>query len=317
MVGDARLRARGRCDLPLPSEERGIAAAVPIVKAGYPLYPARSMLPPTFFFADHALSARLEAADAALLAELSLAIANHRPESHAVALSIAGGCAAFVGPIPPSRAAGLGMRGPVTTSELDALEDFYRSRGVPARILASPFADPSLFEQLGARGFRLVELDTMLVRRIEPGETLPSTTGDIAVRAARPEEGSAWVRASFEGMFESPAPPPADRLATFEAGFHAPGITYFFAEAGGVTTGTGATHIHEGAADFFATSTLPASRNCGVQAALIVARLAFAQAAGCDLCFSRTMAGSGSQRNLERCGFRPVYSRATMIKRFG
>jgi hypothetical protein len=66
----------------------------------------------------------------------------------------------------------------------------------------------------------------------------------------------------------------------------------------------------------FATGTLPASRKRGAQGALIGARLAAAQAAGCDICFSRTAAGSSSQRNLERWGFRAIYSRASMIKRF-
>jgi hypothetical protein len=120
----------------------------------------------------------------------------------------------------------------------------------------------------------------------------------------------------MEGMFESPEPPRSDLLEIFGAGFHTPSITYLIASIGGVIAGTGAVDIHDGTADLFATSTVAASRNRGVQAALILARLAIAQATGCDLCFSRTSAGSGSQRNLERHGLRPVYSRASLIKRF-
>lgn len=252
-----------------------------------------------------------------MLAALVRTLAARRPEKQAVALPVAGGCAAFLGPdVAPSRAAGLGMNGPVAASDVDALEDFYRSRGMPVRILVSPFADPSLFEALGAHGFRLIELDTMLVRSIEPGEAFPSPDGDVTVRAARTDEASAWVHTSLDGWFESPEPHRPDVVEIFEASFHTSSSHYFFASLGGAVAGAGATDIHQGAAYFFATSTLPASRRRGVQAALILARLAAAQAAGCDLCFTRTAAGSSSQRNLERCGFRVAYSRASMIKRF-
>jgi GNAT superfamily N-acetyltransferase len=272
---------------------------------------------PIPFFSDCALSTRLEAAEAAMLTALVRTLSSARPERHPAVLPIAGGCAAFLGAdVSPSRAVGLGMSGPVASSDVDALEDFYRSRGMAVRILVSPFADPSLFEQLGAHGFRVLELDSMLVRRIEPGEVFPAPAGDAVVRGARPDEAAAWVRTSLEAMLESSEPPRAEVVEIFSASFHTSSSRYFFASIGDAVAGTGALDIHEGAAYFFATGTLPVSRRRGVQGALIAARLAAAQAAGCDVCFSRTAAGSSSQRNLERQGFRSIYSRASMIKRF-
>jgi len=289
------------------------------------------------FFADHALSARLEAAEAGQLEGLTRVVAERLPERGAAFLSLAGGCAAFLGPnVSVSRAAGLGMSGPVTPADLDALEALYRSRGAEARILVSPFAHPSLFEQLGDRGFRLVELDTILARLIsgvESGvERSPApagalevsatgtmdvrNTGEMNVRRAEVEEAAAWVEVSLRGFSGSDEPPPRDLAALFEVAFHVPSVFYFFATIGGAAAGTAGLRIHGSTAHFFATSTLPAARGRGVQAALIDHRLEVARARGCDLAFTATEAGSASQRNFERRGFRPVYSRALMTKRY-
>jgi GNAT superfamily N-acetyltransferase len=55
-------------------------------------------------------------------------------------------------------------------------------------------------------------------------------------------------------------------------------------------------------------------RRRGVQAALISARLEAGRAAGCDLAMSVTQPSSGSQRNLERQGFRVVYTRTKFTR---
>lgn len=269
------------------------------------------------FFVDHALSARLEATEAAQLAAVVGAVASRLPQTRAVALSIAGGCAAFVAPhFSLSRAVGLGMRGPVEASDIEALEELYRSRGTEARLLVSPFAHPSLFEQLGERGFQLTGLDTVLVRRLHPGESFPVPTGDVMVRAAAAEDAAAWVRASLEGFSGSAASIPPGRAEIFEAAFHVPSVVYFFASQGGTVAGTGAVELNGKTAYLFAASTLAAHRGRGVQSALIDARLALARERGCDLAFTATEAGSGSQRNFERHGFRPAYSQARLTKRF-
>lgn len=78
--------------------------------------------------------------------------------------------------------------------------------------------------------------------------------------------------------------------------------------AGGTLT------IRDGLAGLMGASTLPEFRNRGVQSALISVRLAAARDAGCDLAMSVTQPSSGSQRNLERQGFRVVYTRAKFIR---
>lgn len=267
-------------------------------------------------FVDNALSQRLEAAEVAMHRGLVQSLLAAQPESGAEWLPVAGGCAAYLGGnISPSRAVGLGMEGPVSLAEVEAMEDFYRAREMPARILVSPFADPTLLEHLASRGFQLVELDSMLVRSLPPGETFPALPEGVAVERAAAKDASRWVQVSLEGMLET-SEPPANIVQLFAATFHNPSCVYFFAHMAGKESATAALDMQSGLAYFFATSTLASARRRGLQGALIAARLAFAQAAGCDLCFSRTAAGSSSQRNLEKWGFRSVYSRASLIKRF-
>jgi GNAT superfamily N-acetyltransferase len=244
-------------------------------------------------FADHALAARIEAADTHLLKLCYEAVARLLPERPSAMIEVGGGVAPFVGKgLSLSRAVGLGMRGPVTDADLDALEDFYRQRDVDADLAVAPYADRTLFEGLGRRGFRLVQLDTLLAQRLDPEARFPAPAEGVTVRAAAADEGPAWVRNSLQGFSGSDSEVPEGMAATFEAAFHV------------------------GTAGLFGASTLPGARGRGVQAALVHARLAAAQVAGCDLAVTRTSPGSPSQRNLERLGFRPVYSRARMVKKF-
>jgi len=268
-------------------------------------------------FADHAVAARIEAADTQHLTQCYLAVARHLPERPSAMIEVGGGVAPFVGKgLSLSRAVGLGMRGPVTDADLDALEDFYRRRDVDADLAVSPYADRTLFEGLGRRGFRLVQLDTLLAQRIDPEARFAAPAEGVTVRKAALDEGPAWVRASLQGFSGSDSEVPAGMAESFEAAFHAPTSTYFFASIAGVVAGTAGVNLHEGTAGLFGASTLPGARGRGVQTALVHARLAAAQQAGCDLAFTRTSPGSSSQHNLERLGFRPVYSRARMAKSF-
>ncbi|WP_437676894.1 GNAT family N-acetyltransferase [Sorangium sp. So ce131] len=272
-------------------------------------------------FVDRALSARIEAAEAAKVEGLAREVAARVPAQRAAVAVIAGGRAAFVVPHARiSRAAGLGMSGPVEARDVEALEDFYASRGTAARILVSPFAHPSLLARLGERGFRLESLDTVLVRHLalaaEAHAPEPTARGGVVARRAAREEASAWVAASLSA-FALPGEPPSDRVDLFEAGFHQPGTAYFFASlTDGSVAGVGAVCVHERVALLFAGATLEAHRGRGVQRALIDARVAYARDVGCDLAYSVAEAGSTSQRNLERAGLVAVYSQAMLIKSF-
>jgi GNAT superfamily N-acetyltransferase len=208
------------------------------------------------------------------------------------------------------------MSGPVSGEDVEAVEAFYALRGTDARVLVSPYADPSLFEHLGDRGFRLVELDTVLVRRMKLADREVPRREGVVVRRASLADAAAWVRTSLIGFAPPGSDPDLSRAPLFEAGFDDPANTFLTGVVDGVAAGGAALRVEGSTGYFFAASTVPAFRGRGVQGALIAARVALAAEAGCDFVYTVTSAGTGSQRNFERAGFGPVYSQALLVKRY-
>lgn len=83
----------------------------------------------------------------------------------------------------------------------------------------------------------------------------------------------------------------------------------FLAEVDGKPGAAGALCIHEGVALFAGSATIPEMRRRGLQSALIKERMRYAFDHGCDLAMIVAEAGSDSQRNAERKGFRIAYTR--------
>jgi GNAT superfamily N-acetyltransferase len=83
----------------------------------------------------------------------------------------------------------------------------------------------------------------------------------------------------------------------------------FLAEFDGQPGAAGALYIHEGVALFAGSATVPSLRRRGLQAALLTERMRYAFDQGCDLAMMVAEAGSSSQRNAERKGFRIAYTR--------
>ena len=88
----------------------------------------------------------------------------------------------------------------------------------------------------------------------------------------------------------------------------------FLAFVDGQAAGGAVIWIHDGVAGLMGASMLPAFRRRGGQSALMRMRLDFARRQGCDLAYTITAPGSGSQRNAERAGFRMAYTRSKMYK---
>jgi GNAT superfamily N-acetyltransferase len=116
----------------------------------------------------------------------------------------------------------------------------------------------------------------------------------------------------MKGFFENEIPP--GLLDIFKSVFAAAGAYFFMAEVDGIAAGGGMMSIHQGVASFGGAGTLPEYRNRGVQRALLLARIALAVEMGCDLAMVATAPGSGSQRNVERLGFRIVYTRTKFLR---
>ena len=229
-------------------------------------------------------------------------------------IAVGGGVAEFRGVNSPvTQAEGLGLNGPVSEEDLERMEKFYRSRGSAVFIEVCPMADPSFVETLGQRGYRVLEFSNMLIREIDPQEAFPAIPPGLTIHTAGPAESRLFAETVSRG-FADHFDPTEELINTIQEFFSAPGLVPYLARIDGRPVGGGTLGVRKGIAGLFGTSTLPEFRRHGVQAALISTRLEAGRAAGCDLAMSVTQPSSGSQRNLERQGFRVVYTRTKFVR---
>lgn len=254
-------------------------------------------------FADAPLARRLEAAETANAMGCS-----NQPGGEI--LQAGGGCAIFAGAHSPlTQAVGLGLDGPVRESEIWAIEDFLRRRGARVSIDFCPLADPGLLEVLSRRGYRAMQFNNVLVKRL-PGTEILLTP---RVRRAVPGESDLWSHTVGCGFFDLPELT-TEEMDVGRAIFAMPGaLCYLATPEGGIPAAGAALAVRAGLATLFADSTIAASRRRGLHRELIEARLNEGIAQGCDMATASTLPGSASQRNYERLGFEVVYTKVTLV----
>ena len=267
-----------------------------------------SMIGPSDFV-DLNLARRLEMAET-LAPEYVQALQGFTPA--ATSKIVAGGTAIFGGTAyPANHIVGMGLYGLVTSADLDDVEEFYRSKGVPCEIVVSPLADRSLLDSLAPRGYRVSEFNSVLIRRLESGELIEPSEG-ITIERVTATTAKLWDSVIVKG-YAALGPLPENLFVPFAT---LQGSTNFIARVDGVPAGgsMGAILRHAGIAALFGTATLPEFRGRGVHTALINRRLWEAAKAGCEYAVVSTLPGSGSQRNMERRGFRVAYTKLVMVR---
>lgn len=235
-------------------------------------------------------------------------------------LDVGGGRALFSKPGSPlNKMLGLGLSGPVSDEDLDAIPRFFSERGAPAQIELCPLAYVDVPSRLCARGFVLQAFETQLARAMI---ALPLEPPDLRVTLAQRAEDELWTRAVAEGF--GAAEPHAgggpehetfttEQLMDMISQFHHPDLRRYIAWVDGKAAGGGTAWMHDGVLGIAGTSTLPAYRRQGVQAAIAIQ--AMRDAAGeADIATATTAPGSTSQRTFERVGFQVLYNRAILIK---
>jgi len=262
-------------------------------------------------FVDLEFARRLEMAEM-IFPDCVEAIRNFSPSDPVAAEHVAGGIAFFGGvTYPANQIVGMGLYGEVGAADLDRVETFFRSRGVASTVVLSPLAHESLRALLGERGYRIAEFNSVLIRRIRSEEPFTLPAG-LTLEPVTHATLGPWMRALAEGF--------AQDIVVLEGVFGGfavlPGALPFLARIDGeVAGGCGGRIIQEARiAALFGTATLPAFRRRGVQTALIAQRLQEAARAGCEYAVVSTHPGSGSQRNMERRGFRLAYTKAVMMR---
>lgn len=259
---------------------------------------------------DLSLARRLERTEASANAAFVTARARLQPESGAAWTDVAGAYAMFDGVGSPlTQTFGLGMFADTGDADLDALESFFRERGAEVHHEVSPLADASLLPRLTGRGYRPVELSSILFRPV-PREPLASPADDnLHVRCVGVDEAGVWARVVADGWSSESPEIAAFVLEMGQVSARSEGTRCFLAELDGEPVAAGGLFARDGVALLAGASTVLAMRGRGAQRALLQARLRFAAEQGCDLVMMSASPGSASQRNAERQGFRVAYTR--------
>lgn len=262
-------------------------------------------------FSDRNLSQKLERTEARSNAAFVDARAKLTPASGAEWIEVAGAYAMFDGTESPlTQTFGLGVFDEITDRELDELEAFFKKHGAPVFHEVSPLADASLVALLNERGYRPVELTSVMFQEIngESSFNLPLNP-QIRTRIIEKGEEKLWAQTSADAWASE-----MEGLAEFMLNFgqisaQVEGGFPFLAELEGVPVSAGMLFIYDDVAILAGAGTIPEGRRKGAQTALLDARLKFAEAHGCRIATMGALPGSQSQRNAEKNGFRIAYTR--------
>ena len=260
-------------------------------------------------FSDLSLARRLERTEAKSNAAFVEARKKLSPESGAEWIEVAGAYAMFDGTESPlTQTFGLGLFDPITNEDLDKLEAFFKERGAPVFHEISPLADSSLLPLLNERGYKPIELTSVMYRAIaQENKSDYPLNSKINTRIIEPGEEKLWAKTSATG-WSTEAPGLSDFMFEFGT-ICANSSQPFLAELDKEPIATGALFINEDIALLGGASTVPEARRQGAQLALLNARLAHAAENGCTIAMMCALPGSQSQRNAEKHGFRIAYTR--------
>jgi GNAT superfamily N-acetyltransferase len=259
-------------------------------------------------FSDLGLSRRLERAEGRACVQFAEARRRIFPDSGAEWMECAGAFAVFDGiDSPVTQTFGLGIFEELSAGSLDTIERFFLDRGAQVLHEVSPLAGVAALSLLCSRQYRPIEIGSVLYRPVE--NTAAEEHGHIGVRVTGPDEAQVWTHISARGWTHE-HPELLDFL--LQTGAISSGrqqSVCFLAEVDGKPGAAGALCIHDGVALFAGAATIPEMRRRGLQTALLKERMRYAFDHGCDLAMMVAEAGSDSQRNAERRGFRIAYTR--------
>jgi GNAT superfamily N-acetyltransferase len=208
---------------------------------------------------------------------------------------------------PVTQTFGLGIFEELSAASLDVIERFFEDRGAQVLHEVSPLAGVAALDLLCARQYRPIEISNVMYRPVE--KPTDQEHGGITVSVTGPEEAPLWNDISARGWTHE-HPELLDFVlqagAISSAREQSP---CFLAEIDGQPGAAGVLCIHEGVALFAGAATIPELRRRGLQQALLEERMRYAFNHGCDLAMMVAEAGSNSQRNAERKGFRIAYTR--------
>lgn len=214
-----------------------------------------------------------------------------------------------------SRTEGFGMAGPVTKSDLLAIEKIWESSDLQPEIHMCECADASTLEVLS--GYAKIRSLASYLLPLDRYNIPSSQASQSAITITESTNGETFVNASVEGFSSNGRPRDLLQLLAGSAVRRAD-TRLFVASIDGKLAGTAGMAVFAvddtRFANLYIDSTQPAYRGRGVHRALLHARLAAAKAAGCQHAISSAQAGSGSARNIEKVGFDLAFTTALYHK---
>ncbi len=266
-------------------------------------------------FVDKALARRLESCEEMPQVLYARIFQKTRPDIGAAEEKICGGHMIFAGlGSPIGRATGCGLDRPLTAGDLDSIEQFYRTRKAPSQVDLTPLHSPEVFEVVRQRGYAIAELNNVLYRKLDPREKFAEPPPGCEIRRSHPDEAEITGFIVERAFFPDGAPEAFRGLIS--PLYQMEGGLAFVASVDGkpVACGTGLVIRNHGIFALCGAGTHAEYRGRGLQTALLRARMTAAVQAGCEYAAVVTQAGTISQRNAERLGFRVAYSKVTVIK---
>jgi len=271
-------------------------------------------------FVDKALARRLESAEEMPQVLYAESYKKSRPEIGAEWRVIAGGHMIFAGiGSPIGRATGVSIDCEATESDLDRIEEFYRSHGAPSQVDVCPYTDLKFLEMLKSRGYSFSEFNNVLVRELDTqflsDEGRQLLSSGIEIRRGQLEEAQ-MLSGILKSCFFPDGNAPEGMDEMLMPMFQFPGSVVFAGSANGKLVAAASVLMipeHKVVA-LAGAGTLPEFRGQGLQTALLRHRMRAAADAGCELAVIVTLGGTTSQRNAERLGFTVAYTKATLVR---
>lgn len=276
---------------------------------------ARADWYPRRMFVDAATAARIDRVEARFSVAIAGALARPDPAHPPRITRFESGAAVYARPGSPiNKLIGAGFDGPLDDAILTEIEASWTLRGEPVRVELASLASPEAAAQLGARGYRLIGCEHVLVRPFAPDDADRVPAHTIL------RDDPAWQRLLVDGFLApdgtgAPADDYArDAIEAVMTDFAATPDLHRYVAVLEDAAGAATMRIDDRVALLCGATTLPAARRRGVQAALLSARLRDAARAGCDLAVITTSPGSLSQHNAVRQGFHLAYVRTLLVR---
>lgn len=269
-------------------------------------------------FADPKTALRVEHAEAMMMQAMVSPLVGSARAPDAFLREHGRGIATYIRrDSPMNKLIGIGVDEPIDDDWLAAVERDYHAHGEPVRAEIATLAIPRTFEQLVARGYRLIGFENVLGRALAD---VPPPNESVRVERVT-QESLALFRDTLVEAISCPDDTGVvvDQFSrqvietVLDDSLVAPGVDRYLAYRDGDVAGAASMSVHDRIAGLGGAATLPAHRRRGVQAAMLSRRLSDARTAGAELAVITTGPGTQSQANVMKLGFSLLYSRALLV----